>query len=69
MQRYSKYFEFRNEVQANQIAEMARKRDGAVLEVVGNCIYFPDKFTFDHIVYHYKVKMVRGEMTVKTIEG
>ena len=49
---------FKTKEDAEKTAEMARKRDGAEIEVVDNVMYFPDKFTFDHINYHYRMKSI-----------
>lgn len=56
MNRHNQCLVFQTPEDAEQIAEMARKRDGAEVEVVKNTMYFPDKFTFEHINYHYRMK-------------
>ena len=53
---YEKCLVWKSEEDAAKVKEMATKRDGADLVVDWNVMYFPDKFTFDHIVYHYSVK-------------
>lgn len=58
MNRHNQCLSFKTKEDAEKTAVMARKRDGAELEVVDNVMYFPDKFTFDHINYHYRMKSV-----------
>lgn len=58
MNRYKQCLVFKTEEDAQNIAGMARKRDGAEIEVVNSTMYFPDKFTFDHINYHYRMKSI-----------
>lgn len=58
MIRYNQCLVFQTPEDAEQIAGMARKRDGAEVEVVDTIMYFPDKFTFEHINYHYRMKSI-----------
>jgi hypothetical protein len=58
MTQHNQCLVFQTPEDAQSIAVMARKRDGAEVEVVDNIMYFPDKFTFDHINYHYRMKSI-----------
>lgn len=62
---YEKSLEFKDEISASKIAKMIRERDGGEVIQKGKILSFLDKFTFDHVVYHYKVKMQSG--SVKTV--
>lgn len=53
---------------AAEVKEHARKRDGVDLVVDANVMYFPDKFTFDHIVYHYSVKSLKKPIKKKVAD-
>lgn len=67
MERYSQYLIWPSVGAAEKVAGMLRKRDGAEVEVEDNLMFFPDKFTFDHAVYHYKVKAPPGTVKVGTL--
>ncbi len=56
--RYEKCLVWPTEGSCQWVKEKAMSRDGVDLEIDGPTMFFPDKFTFDHIVYHYSVKAV-----------
>ena len=56
MIRHNQCLVFQTPEDAQKTAVMARKRDGAEVEVVESTMYFPNKLTFDHIDYHYRMK-------------
>lgn len=66
--RYTKYLKFANAALAQRVKEAAAKRDGVNLDVDGTDMYFPDEFTFNHIWYHYKVKIQPGKVSVETLD-
>jgi hypothetical protein len=60
MIRFHKFFKVNTPANAEKLATMIRERDGAEIEVDECSIYFPNKLTFDHAVYHYKSKLPLG---------
>jgi hypothetical protein len=62
---YQKYFACSTTALAKQIKTALESRDGATgLRLDGNNLFFPDKITFDHAVYHYKVKTQPGAVKI-----
>ena len=66
--RYTRYLRFATEALANRVKEAAAKRDGVNLDVQGRDMFFPDEFTFNHIWYHYKVKIQPGKVSIETLD-
>jgi len=54
---YEMCLQWKNNTTANEIKDMISKRDCVDLIVENDIMYFPDKFTYDHICYHYVCKI------------
>jgi len=61
--KYEKCLVWSNEEIAAEVKNNAHDKDGVDLVVDWNVMYFPDKFTFDHIVYHYALKSTKKPIT------
>jgi len=56
-EQYEKCMVWNNEEQAADVKEKVERRDGADLIVDWNVMYFRNKIEFDHIDYHYRMKI------------
>lgn len=64
---YEQVLIWSDEIIAKKICDMATARDCVELLVDGKIMYFYDKFTFDHICYHYLCKMSLDKRPVKKL--